>query len=374
MILNKNSTGSAELKALLGFIFKSTNFTNLITYIAFAESDIKLIIGKEVFNIALAHYQSDHFCIDTDEDHPEYEILDKLVKLIQFPVAMSAYFMYVPSLDVSHSDKGRQIFVNDTDKPAFEWQIKNDNVNLIALLNRGIDLLLEFLDESIDVTYLPDGKAPAGDSTEPKDPLPGPDEVGPQGPTSPEAPAVPVILIPWRDTAEYAVSKELFVNTAIEFSKVFSIENSRVTFLRLVPFIRFVQSNTIRACFRKEMYEEICTQIKDGSLSEENKTILPLAAQPLVLLSMGMAIKRLSVQLLPDGLFSSLITGTINSKQTTLKVDRNEVSANLERDGLVLLRKLQDHLKMLELLTTGAPEDAGILENRMNPHKPFIRL
>ncbi|MGA2823298.1 MAG: DUF6712 family protein, partial [Bacteroidales bacterium] len=157
MIFNNNSNGILELKELIGFIYKSINFENMISYIGFAERDIKKIIGKEVFSIAEDHYHSENYEVEpvagdppvegdppgegdpTPEEHPEYLVLDELVKKIQLIVALNAYRRYVPSLDLMHSDKGRQITVTDTEKPAFEWQIEKDNENLVSLANEAMD-------------------------------------------------------------------------------------------------------------------------------------------------------------------------------------------------------------------------------------------
>ena len=125
MLFNKDSTGSTELKALIGFIYKSINFDNLKSYIGFAQRDIKKIIGSDVFQVAQDHYDSENYLLaEIDEAHPEYTILDELVDRIQYPVAVHAYRRYVPSSDLSHSDKGRQIFVSEQEKPASEWQIE----------------------------------------------------------------------------------------------------------------------------------------------------------------------------------------------------------------------------------------------------------
>ena len=111
MIFNKSKKGSAEVKERIGFIYKSINFDNLKPYMLFAERDLKQIIGKDVFDVAEQHYNGDHYCQETaDEDHPEYPVLDEFVSRIQMVVAIQAYRRFVPSNDIAHSDKGRQIF------------------------------------------------------------------------------------------------------------------------------------------------------------------------------------------------------------------------------------------------------------------------
>ena len=89
---------------------------------------------------------------------------------------------------------------------------------------------------------------------------------------------------------------------------------------------------------------------------------------------MSVAIKRLSIELLPNGLFQNYTTSVIKSKAASPKVDRNEVSINLERDGMKELRRLQDLLHKLDLQSSGAEEMLTDLADRFDTALPFARL
>ena len=349
MLFNKDANGSAELKALIGFIYKSINFDNLKSYIRFAEAHVKRTIGKEVFATALAHYNSENYQLATpDELHPEYVILDELVQKIQYPMAVHAYRKYVPSSDLSHSDKGRQIFVSEQEKPAFEWQIEKDNENLLRLAGEATDLLIEFLDEHIDDMYYT-GKEVEGELvTEP--------------------------LLPWGTSDAFKATRELLIPTVGEFEKVFLIGGSRLTFLSLVPFIKRVQENEIMACLGETRYAEILDQFLDGGLTAQNLTILSKIRQPLALLTMGVAAKRLTVETLPDGVFANLIVTVIRQKMQASKIDRNEISVLLEKDGMRELRKLQDYLAKIDAAAAGATVETVGLTDRIDSEELFVRL
>ena len=343
MIFNKNQTGVFEIKELIGFIYKSTNFENMITYIGFAQRDLKKIIGKELFALAESHYKSGNFCLaEPDEDHPEYSVLDELVKKIQFPVAVNAYRRYVPSIDLQHSDKGRQITVTNEDKPAFEWQIEKDNENLVSLANEGVDFLLEFLDDHID------------------------DKAG----TETDAP----YLLPWGASKEFQATRELLIYNVDQLERIYSVKGSRLVYLSLVPFMRQVQDNEIRSCFSPEDWNDLKDQVLDGDFSDNNKVIIEQARAPLALLALSIAIRRLSIEILPDGLFTNQVTGVIKSKLSTSKIDRIEVSGYLEKDGLRELKKLQDTLKNFKAITTGAIVTTADLTDRIDPDKKYARL
>ena len=338
MIFNKSANGSAELKELIGFIYKSINFDNLKSYVTFAQRDIIKIIGDDVFHVAWIHYLSDHFHTRNDE-FPEWDVLDELVSHIQYPTAVLAYRKYVPSADLTHSDKGRQIFVSDQEKPAFEWQIEKDNENLLTLAHEAIDVLLEFLDKNIDLRNAGDGE----------------------------------LTIPWRNSDAYKSIKELLIPNVAEFEKIFMIGGSRMTFLSLVPFIRRIQDNEIASCITLDRYNEIHEQYQNDTLSNGNRYILDRIRPPLALLALSVAVKRLSAEVLPAGIFSNIVSNVVKGKNPASKQDRNEITATLEKDGMLELLKLQEYIRKLdatdsgETFTTTCPDE-------IDPTMKFVRL
>lgn len=349
MLFNKDDNGAFELKELIGFIYRSINFNNLKSYIGMAERDMIRIIGKDVFQTAQDHYDSDNYQaepVEGEEESIAYQTLDLLVARIQYPVAIHAYRKYAPNADLAHSDKGRQIFVSDNEKPAFEWMIEKDNDNLIRLANEATDILLEFLDDHIEDTHL----------------------VGEEGEEEEK------LLIPWADSDAYKATKALFINTVDEFQEVFMIGNSRLTFLSLAPIMRRVQENELKPCFSETLYAEILEDIKAQEISDDNLPILDRARQALGLLTLSVAVKRLTVEVLPDGLFLNQMSGLAKSKLAAGKVDRNEVSASLQRDGMTELRKLQDYLAKLAAEEAGETLETTDLTAHIDADQKFVRL
>ena len=348
MIFNKNNSGSLELKELIGFIYKSINFNNLKSYIGFAERDIIKIIGQDVFNTAQSHYSSNNFRVTGCEmEHPEYLILDELVEKIQYPVAVHAYRRFVPSSDLTHSDKGRQIFVSEQEKPAFEWQIEKDNENLLRLACEATDLLLEFLDEHTEDVINSEG-------------IGGEERQG--------------FLIPWKLSQAYLTTRKLFIPTVDEFQKVFMIGGSRLVFISLLPIMFRVQENEIKPCFTEEKYAELLEQMAGDEVSENNALILDKARQPLALLTLSVAVKRLTIEVLPDGIFSNMTTSVIKSKMPASKIDRNEVALSLEKDGMKELAKLQEFIRKQNLVASGETYIAVDPSARIDETLKFVRL
>jgi hypothetical protein len=330
MIFNKSTNGAEEAKALLGFIYKSNEFKNLVTYITIAERDIKRVIGPEVFKLAEDHYLSENYQADITEEtvaDPQLILLDELVRLIQFPVLLHAYRRYAPLNDLDHSESGRSITVTEDKKPAFEWMIERDNKSLLDLAHETTDVLIEFLDEQVPIPYVPTVEDPTGE------------------------PTANTIQDTWKSSTTYAAQKDLFINSAREFDAIFPINASRRLYLALVPFIREVEQRHIRPAIGATKYDAIRELIKDDELdkaeNEELKEIHDLAKIPIALLTISIALKRLNVELLPDSVVQSFSTISERQTKSADKFDRVGVSMLLERDGKREIIPLQIYITSL---------------------------
>ena len=339
MLFNKSGNGAAELKELLGFIYRSSKFENLISYIGFGEREVRKIIGSEVFTLAEDHYKSDNYRIDPpDEEHPEYALLDELVTRIQLPSALHAYRRYAPSNDVTHSDKGRQIFVSDDEKPAFEWQIDKDNQNLLDLAHEAVDLLLDFLAERL------------------KD---DPDSSG--------------IGAAWGGSEAYKSLKGLFVSSVVEFENTLFINGSNRVLFALISSLRECQENDIRPCLTTERYDTIIEEMLDGDISEENAGILDRIRPAMVCLALSKGVKRLAIEVLPDGLFQNLVSGVVRGKEPASPIDRINLSKFLEEEGQRELRKLIEHLRKISQEASGETYTPVDPLQRMDPIQKYFR-
>jgi len=349
MIFNKDGNGAQELKDRIGFIYKSNSFENLITYLDLGKSNIIQVIGKGVYDCAEAHYLSDNYNVvtvapvgDEPDAHPEYKILDELVRKIQVPLALYAYTQYAPNNDLSHSESGRHMIVTADEKSAFEWMINKSDKSLLNLVHRFTDLLIDFLDANIDEKVTVEGKESN--------------------------------LIPWRDSDAIKEIRSLFIKSSREFDREFSIDGSRRVFIAVIPFMRRIQENILRPILGEDRYQALITGITSGDLNADNKELLSLIQPALAMLTMSNACLGLHAQVLPDGVFSNYVTLTIDSKNSTLKADRIELSANLKKMGDEALGKLKERLIKLKAVASGnvyTPRDkfSGIKKN-----EKFIRL
>jgi hypothetical protein len=309
MLFNKNGNGSVELKKLLGFIYASIEFENLETYIDIAQNDlIEDVIGQEIYDVAQAHYDSPDYEHDDSGsgsgDDRTSEDLTNLVHKLQLPIALMAYRNYANSADLTHSNKGRQIFVSENEKPAFEWMVKRDEENILNTAFRSTDLALKFLEDNIDLF--------------------------------PE----------YANSDAYAKQKGHFINTAKDFDSIFPIEKSRRLFVVLIPFINEIERKTLKAILGKDLYDELKAYITGDDSGSDLEELLDYVQPALALLTMAMAVRRLPVRVLPSGIFQSYVPETVSlsPKKAADKDVRELFGALLERDGQVEIQKLQEYL------------------------------
>lgn len=309
MIFDKSGTGEDEVKGLLGFVQASIAFENYKTYISLAERDIKKIISKEVFKVAEDHYLSAYETADSGSgsgSEPTNELLDELVHKIQLPVALYAYLPYATSNDLTHSDKGRLMMTSEFEKHPFEWMIRRDDDNITSLAHKAMDVLIEFLDEH--VAYFPE----------------------------------------WKNSDAYTESKKLCINTAEVFDGIFPIESSRRLFIILIPMIKDVERKWVKPILGATDYDALKAAIIADNLTTDQQELLEYIKTPLALLTMSVAVRRLSAKVMPSGIFQEYIPESVstNPKNTAASDVRNGLAVSLEKDALVEIKRLQDYISV----------------------------
>jgi hypothetical protein len=317
MLFNRDNKGKEEMKSILGFIFATHSFDNLRTDITLAEDDMCTLLGTDLFSAIDAYYHSAEYNLP-DEKDPSKVTWNNLVLRTQQALAFYAYRSYSSHADLTHSDKGRQIHVSENEKPAFEWMIERDDQSMLAKAHKLTDRLLAFLEENKDEEQIN-------------------------------------ALFTTKEV--YAATRELFINSAAEFDRVFPIEGSRRFYLKVVPFIREVERSRILSVLGLPDFENLKAEITSCAISEDSRQIIELVRVPLALFTMVTAIKRLSVEILPEGVFRQYVPGnqTIRSKNASPMEFKIEVARNLESEANKSLLILQQHLAKRKAETEGIP-------------------
>jgi hypothetical protein len=307
MLFNKDNKGAEELRDRTGSYYANNEFNRVATDVMLAEAELTKLIGKEVYERAHSHYLSNDYQV---EDPSEAQTLnDKLVLLLQIPIAYRATFNYYQSNLVSHEDAGRKVKLDlDNEKMPWEWMLDRDDEAQIRKANQTTDMLLAWLEE--------------------------------------------MQLLEWMESQNRKLSRRLFVHNESVFQDAYPIDGSPRFYFTVVPWIREVQERTIKKTLGK-IYPELLSYHLDGVTGSGSGSsgipsgdgdpdmgeLLDLVQKAIPLLVMGKAVKRLSLQVLPDGVvqqFKSNLQSRAASTGATQEVINWHVK-RLEEDAKEVL-------------------------------------
>lgn len=266
LLFNTTTTaGNTELKESLGFINADLPIKNIKADLLSASIRIAKLIGKEVYDLAVAKYGDGTNIADADKP---------FIDAVRFPIAIDAYRHYAPNNDIAHTNNGRKMLQDDGQKLPFEWMIDRDNKNLERKYYGAIDDLIYFLDTS---------KTDTETSTS--------------------------IYTVWTASDAFKASNRLFVRTLEEFNFVFPIE-SRLLFMKLFSGLEDCEENQIKPRIGNEKYTELKTKLKENTAitDEKDLNLLKLIRRATVFYALAWSIPRLSVQLYPEGVLQYVVS------------------------------------------------------------------
>lgn len=143
----------------------------------------------------------------------------------------------------------------------------------------------------------------------------------------------------------YTVFRSAFIQTAVAFSNIYFINNSRLTFLRLQPHIRFIEDTEIKPLLGTDVYDLIKTGMITEVIPAKVVAVLPYIRTPLAFLSAALLMEESGADLTEKGLyFQSTMPSTQDSRQIT--------PAAAERIALLVARARNMGKAYLEMLKT----------------------
>lgn len=297
LLINKDSNGAQELEELTGAYYRNNDFPRIKTDWELSQDDITAIVGKAVMERALEHYYSGDYLPEGDDGSGDNTDND-LVRYLQIPIAFKATFKYYQSNIVSHEDQGRKIKVDSAnEKLPWEWMLDRDDLAHIDKIHKTTDRVLKFLEEN-EITE-------------------------------------------WMSSPNRTAARKLFVNSEAIFHEAYPIDMSPGFYYTVTPFIREVQTRIIKKALGDTYYKNLVsywlehTQIVTGSGSwdgsgswgsglpgypEQNEfydDLLAFVQKVIPLFTMVIAVKRLSLQVLPTGVVQQVksMMQTANSSQ-----------------------------------------------------------
>lgn len=300
MLFNKNDDGGRELRDLLGFIDADTNFSKWSTWLDLSVRQITELTGRGIFTRAENYYNSFEYGDDKEE------AVFLLVRKFQLANALFAYVKMIPSLDAGHGNDGRKKGIGDNEATLTALEQYKDEANILNLAYEALEDLLNFLEENE--------------------------------------------FEEWSNAPVKKTLKSLVITKLSEFNEYFALGSSRM-FFTMLPMIREVQETKIVPVVTQARLTTLLAAMKSAEPTDEQKKLLemlPLVRRPLVLASLALAIKRLPVEILPDGIVQTQITGSIREKRIATKEASRAVIDSLTDDANAAFTILQDYVSGLD--------------------------
>jgi hypothetical protein len=251
-----------------------------------------------------------------------WKILDGLVTKFQLANALFAYVRLLPSLDAGHSNSGRKRTVGDTERTLTAVEAYKDESNILNLGYEALEDLLSYMEENAIQT--------------------------------------------WLDSETRKSTANLLVPNLATFNLYFTLNSSRM-FYTLLPMMREVQNNQIVPVVLQSrvtaMLDALKTKVEE--LTDLQKTLISVVQDyirpPMILATMALALERLPIEILPEGLVQVSIVGTVKEKQAAANEVRLQMAASLRKDAERGMNALQEQIAVLE--------GAVVMERYVEPPK-----
>jgi len=278
--------GSDELKELLGFIDADIAFSKIKPDIITATNDMVDLIGQPMYDAVFAAYEDD----DTEQEH--------LLYLTRYPIAIMAYSLLAPNMDISHTANGRKMRQDNNEKQAFQWMLDADNEALQKRYYRAVDDLLMHLDT----------------------------------------------LEEWKDMQAYKKLNKLFITSTSEFNEYFMI-GSRLILMKLVPGISQCETREILPRIGKAKFDDLKTKLQTGTDIEDEKDLqlLALIKEACAFYSLSWAMVRLSVTIFPEGVLQAYTSDRDSTqiKQPAAKMEPQAARQAFKQDADAALLSIE---------------------------------
>jgi len=311
-LLFTDATGTLEITTLLGFLDVDIPYENLKAKVITATNDVINLIGKETYDLAILEYEKE----EVDEQNLDF------IFAVRNPIAIQSYRKYAPHNDLAHTNAGRLARLEDNQKSPFQWQVDKDNEALERSYYEALDDLIKYLDANIDS---------------------------------------------WKETKQYTATHNLFIKTASDFDDFFPIGNSRLLFLKLAPGLRRCENQEIKARLGKDLFDGL----KEDPTTNED--LVYKVKEASVYFSLAWAMRRLSVQLFPEGVLQGYKSDRIYGKASKA-AENNEayqVAAYFEIDYRNTLLEIEQMVTVLNRETNTIVEP---IQFKPNTNNKFLSL
>jgi len=316
----------SEIQSLLP-IGAGNSFARLKPHLANAETAyIKPLIGTEMYDEMCEFYENYPYVSPTTVQEDCGALLLKL----QHAIVHLAYYVGFDFLNISASDMGFQRIESQTSKTLFKYQEDNLRAYFKTSGFNMLDEALVFMEDNI---------------------------------TS---------FAEWAASSTYTVHKQSFLQTAPQFSAIYFINNSRLTFLRLQQHIKFVEDTVIKPVLGATTYDEIKAGMIASTVPAKVVAVLPYIRIPLAYLAAAYLMEESGADLTDKGLYFETMSGsTLDNRKTSPSSDTRIafLSARARSQGNSYLEMLKAYLLDNSTDWADYTDAGGFILNRDNADK-----
>lgn len=309
-LFNKSQENNVdEVRLHCSFLDADLAYSKIAGELEFESEEIRTLIGDDTYSRAQTHYLSNDYNQPNEAD-ATLIILNRLVYLIQAPVANFGYISFAAQNDINHQGNGRTIHVSNDEKPAFEWQIDKADSALHKKAHRQVDQLLKYLEEKRDT------------------------------------------ITEWRDSDERQANLDLIISNADQLDRIFPIDRSRWLYIKLSPFLREFQEDVVQPTLGIDRFEAFTTKLKGTDpLDADDKKLLSLISKPMGLFGISLGLKRLSIKFWPEGVVQAYRGEQQNRRSSSVATEgaRYRLADELNNDVEIYLKRLEEHITALDL-------------------------
>jgi hypothetical protein len=290
LLFKTGPEGTKELKSLLGFINADLKIDNMVQDIRTSTKEVIKLIGKKVYALAVDAYG-------------EATLSDGAIEFInsvRYPIAINSYRKYSESNDLAHTNNGRKMKQDDSEKVPFEWMLDRDNKSLERRYYTALDDLIGFLDESEEEHT--------------------------------------TLHTAWTASDAFKKTNDLFIRTVDEFDEFFPIK-SRLLLIKLAPGISNCEQYEIRSRVGAKRLNSLKKMLieNDPITDETSLELIRLIRKASVAFALAWSMPRLSVQLYPEGVLQFSTSDQISSQvkkpsvKSEVEAARQAFTADAER-------------------------------------------
>ncbi len=228
----------------------------------------------------------------------------KLLAKVQAALTCFAFNLWLPFGQVQIDNSGIRIANTDTMKTAFQWQTDKLDQSSLQSGFSALEQLLVFMEANKSDYSL------------------------------------------WAGSSSYTVYKSLFITTAIQFDTLFSINQSRLVFISLMPAMKKVEDFFIRAVLDPATFASIKSDITSGTVGADNQALLNYIQPAVAHLAIAKGLTDKSITLNDRGVLTFRDVGRITTKayEPAASDILDAIQRQANEDGRAYLKILTDYL------------------------------